>query len=439
MPPVAPEFPGLSPSGRCFALLDDCTATAQQPLSRLYTGHAGTLACERADQLKSLFDALSLATRAGLHAIGLFSYELGAALQGARPTSTAAPLARILLFNHLERLSSEQVGAWLAARDGPGRAGISDLRADVDEARYHADIARIQAYIDQGDTYQVNYTFRLNFQAHGSLHGLYARLRARQPVPYGALIELPDGEAIVSLSPELFMRHRDGELTARPMKGTAAAGPEGPARAARAQALADDPKNRAENVMIVDLLRNDIGRIALTGSVTVPSLFDVKAFGSVLQMTSTIRGRLRPGLGPDELFEALYPCGSITGAPKRRTMEIIREIERSPRGLYTGAIGWLEPPAGVPHRIGEFCLSIPIRTLELDRPDPEGARAGRMGIGSGIVHDSDAGMEFQECWLKAAFLSEIALNDADGEPRPTPQGGPPWHHPPDRSPQSPAA
>jgi len=428
--PAEDRHPGPGESGQaCFALLDDCTATAQRPVSRLYTGYAGTLACERAGQLGESFDAMDRALRAGLHAVGLFSYELGAALHGMPPSGEleaaphgmppagcVPPLARILLFERLERLSEEQVRAWLAARAAAGPAGISGLRADVDEARYRADVARIRAYIAQGDTYQVNYTFRLGFRAHGGPHALYARLRARQPVPYGALLGLPGGGAVLSLSPELFMRHREGELIARPMKGTAAAGPEGPERVARARALGGDAKNRAENVMIVDLLRNDIGRIAVTGSVAVPSLFDVEAFGSVLQMTSTIRGTLRPGTGHGELFEALYPCGSITGAPKRRTMEIIRELERSPRGLYTGAIGWFEPPADGRRRIGEFCLSIPIRTLELDPPDPDGAREGRMGIGSGIVHDSDAGLEFQECWLKASFLSGIALDGADGHP-----------------------
>jgi len=411
MRPAAPGSLGSPPSETCFALLDDCAATAQRRRSRLYTGHEGTLACERADQLKALFDAMGLATRAGLHAVGLFSYELGAALQGIRPVAgSRVPLARILLFSRLDHLSDTEVRGWLADRAGPTPATVSDLCADVNEAQYRADIARIQAYIEQGHTYQVNYTYRLGFRSRGSLQALYARLRARQPVPYGALIELPEGEAVLSLSPELFMQHRDGRLLARPMKGTAEAGPPGPARAARARALAGDAKNRAENVMIVDLLRNDIGRVALTGSVTVPRLFDVQAFGSVLQMTSTIRGRLRPEVGLGELFEALYPCGSITGAPKRRTMEIIRELERSPRGLYTGAIGWFGPAADDDgRRAGDFCLSIPIRTLELGAPDADGTRAGRMGIGSGIVHDSDAGLEFQECRLKADFLSGIAM------------------------------
>lgn len=419
-----PGRPGSLSGEACFALLDDCTATAQQPRSRLYTGHAGTLSCEQPDQLPMLFDAMDLALRSGLHAVGLFSYELGAARQGLTPAAGhSSPLARILLFNRLDRLSNEQVRAWLARQAGTSSAAVSDLSADVDEARYRADIARIQAYIAQGDTYQVNYTYRLSFNVHGSVRDLYLRLRARQPVPYGALIELPDGEAVLSLSPELFMRHQGGELIARPMKGTAPAGADDPGRSARARALADDAKNRAENVMIVDLLRNDIGRVAITGSVTVPRLFEVQPFGSVLQMTSTIRGLLRPDVSLSSLFDALYPCGSITGAPKRRTMEIIRDLEQSPRGLYTGALGWFDPPGQEPQPIGDFCLSIPIRTLELQPPDPDGVRAGRMGIGSGIVHDSDAGLEFAECRLKADFLSGIA---GVGPGAPVANGGHAW-------------
>jgi para-aminobenzoate synthetase/4-amino-4-deoxychorismate lyase len=166
-------------------------------------------------------------------------------------------------------------------------------------------------------------------------------------VPYGALIALDDGSAVLSLSPELFVRHEDGVLTARPMKGTAPAAP--PQQQAenilRATNLAADPKNRAENLMIVDLLRNDIARVATTGSVEVPALFEVHRYASVLQMTSTITAQLRDDATLADIFDALYPCGSITGAPKRRTMEIIRELEPDPRGIYTGAIGWFDPRA----------------------------------------------------------------------------------------------
>jgi para-aminobenzoate synthetase/4-amino-4-deoxychorismate lyase len=192
------------------------------------------------------------------------------------------------------------------------------------------------------------------------------------------------------------------------MKGTAPAADDDTTTARRAAALALDAKNRAENLMIVDLLRNDLGRIAQTGSVAVPKLFEVTRFGGVLQMTSTVTARLRADASLGEVFGALYPCGSITGAPKRRTMEIIDELEPDARGIYTGAIGWFDPP-GDAGDVGDFCLSVPIRTLALG-PAPgigEGVRRGELGVGAGIVFDSDPASEFAECQLKARFLTSL--------------------------------
>jgi para-aminobenzoate synthetase/4-amino-4-deoxychorismate lyase len=208
------------------------------------------------------------------------------------------------------------------------------------------------------------------------------------------------------MSPELFLTHLKGLLTARPMKGTAAASGNEALDAERAQVLAGDVKNRAENLMIVDLLRNDLGRIARLGSVQVPALYDVARHGDVLQMTSTVQATLRPDVKLIDLFRAVYPCGSITGAPKRRTMEIIHEVEPDARGLYTGAIGWFDPPetAGT---VGDFCMSVPIRTLVLAAADESGIRKGELGVGAGIVFDSVASEEYAECALKAQFLTRL--------------------------------
>ncbi|NRR32420.1 aminodeoxychorismate synthase component I [Oxalobacteraceae bacterium] len=393
----------------CFALLDDASPDgSEQARSRLYTGHAATLTCHDSAGWPALLEQMQAALAGGQYAVTLCSYELGRHLAGLDTAPQATPLARVLIFSQCQQLSSAEVGDWLAARSFPieQAAGIANVRASVDEAAFTAALARIHAYIEAGDTYQVNYTYRLRFDAFGSLFALYSRLRARQPVPYGALVSLDDGGALLSLSPELFVRHAGGQLTARPMKGTAPAAP--PAQqdenVKRANALANDPKNRAENLMIVDLLRNDIGRIAQTGSVEVPALFEVRRFSSVLQMTSTVTARLRAEATLGEIFGALYPCGSITGAPKRRTMEIIGELEADPRGIYTGAIGWFDPaPAG---GIGDFCMSVPIRTLALQAPR-DGVRSGEMGVGAGIVFDSDAQEEFAECRLKARFLTGL--------------------------------
>ncbi len=349
----------------------------------------------------------------GLHAVGLFSYELGPELHATALRPIAQPLAQILLFNRCEHFSASDVVAWLAARNqdlpaGSALAGVANIHANVTEAQFEEAIQRIHAYIEAGDIYQANYTYRLRFESYGNLFALYLRLRARQPVPYGALVALPDGRAILSLSPELFVRHMQGALTARPMKGTAPASGIESQDAVRAAALASDPKNRAENLMIVDLLRNDLGRIAALGSVQASQLFEVSRYSSVLQMTSTVQAQLRKGVTLAEIFAALYPCGSITGAPKHRAMQVIRELEPDARGIYTGAIGWFEAPlADSTHAVGNFCLSVPIRTLVLDAANASGMRVGEMGVGAGIVYDSDAAEEFAECQLKARFLTGL--------------------------------
>ena len=399
----------------CFALLDDSGATDPAlACSRLYTGHAGTLACYDAALWPQLLADMQAALGRGLYAVPLLTYELGGHLLGIDAHAVTGALAQVLLFERCDRLAPPQVAAWLAQRasdnDGNAPAGIGAARPDIGEAEFSAALARIHDLIAAGDTYQVNYTYRLRFDAFGSIYALYQRLRARQPVPYGALIALPDGSALLSLSPELFIRHAGGALLARPMKGTAPAAPANvdnadAENARRSIALAADLKNRAENLMIVDLLRNDLGRVAQTGSVEVTALFDVQRYSSVLQMTSTVRAQLRPDATLPDIFAALYPCGSITGAPKRRTMEIIRELEPSPRGVYTGAIGWFDPAAEAAP-IGDFCLSVPIRTLVL-QPPAGGVRVAELGVGAGIVYDSVAADEYAECQLKARFLTGL--------------------------------
>ncbi|KAF3463131.1 chorismate-binding protein [Ralstonia pseudosolanacearum] len=402
----------LPDAGAPFALLDDATS-AGAPCSRWYTGYAGEIV-RPPGTLAGLDDALRAAWADGLHALVLAPYEFGRPLVGlssAMPASARLPghdgCLRVLLFRSMQVLSAAEVDALFDAWPEAGSAaGLFDCAASVDHDAYVHAIARIQDWIAAGDTYEVNYTYRLRMTAFGAPAALYRRLRARQPVPYGALIGLPEGGAILSCSPELFFSHRAGTLVARPMKGTAPASGDPEVDQARAAALAADEKNRAENLMIVDLLRNDLGRLARPGSVRVPTLFEVTPYGSVLQMTSTVQAEIPPEPGLADCLAALFPCGSITGAPKRRTMEIIDALEPQPRGFYTGAIGWIDAPSG-DRAMGDACFSVAIRTLVLGAPGTDGLHSCELGIGSGIVHDSAADEEYAECRLKARFVTAL--------------------------------
>ncbi len=403
-----------------FVLLDDADATASRPASRLYTGFVREHRCVDPATLDDTCAAAMSDLDAGLHAVLLADYEWGVKL--LRPAGVALPAddasaLRLLVFERLQRLDADAVVAWLARHEGgaqPGAAGVLDLRADVTKGDFEAAIARIHEAIRDGETYQINYTYRMRGRAWGSPVALYRRLRARQRVGFGALMRLPQrpGDAVdwvLSRSPELFVRHESGRLQARPMKGTAprTAAPEGDSETARL--LHEDVKNRAENLMIVDLLRNDLGRIATTGSVTVPELFRIEPYATVFQMTSAVEARRRESVGLAELLRALFPCGSITGAPKRKTMEWIAALEAGPRGLYTGAIGWLAAAPQPPTRCPDMALSVAIRTLTLGAPDARsmGLRPLVLGVGGGIVQDSLAADEYDETHWKARFLTAL--------------------------------
>jgi len=410
----------------CFALLDDRAATRARPSSRLYEGFVREHRCVDPLTLAATWAQVEADQRAGLHAVLLADYEWGAKLlnAGARPADAASAL-RVLMFRTLTRMSKDEVDAWLAehdASDADQPPGVMDLQPSVDHAEFTQAIHAIHDAIRAGETYQVNYTYRLSGAAYGEPIALYRRLRARQPVEYGALIALPaeggqaDGAVthVLSCSPELFLRHEAGLMTARPMKGTAARVPAPESDSESARLLAIDVKNRAENLMIVDLLRNDLGRLAQIGSVRVPALFAIEPYSTVFQMTSTVQAEVRPEVGMPELLRAVFPCGSITGAPKHHTMELIAGLESTPRGLYCGAIGWVDAPREAARdttrdttRIGDFCLSVAIRTLTLGGENSEGLRPLRLGIGAGIVIDSRADDEFEECRLKARFLTGL--------------------------------
>jgi para-aminobenzoate synthetase/4-amino-4-deoxychorismate lyase len=354
------------------------------------------LVAHTADELHAALAELEAATASGLHAAGFLAYEAGYAFEERlRPlldSPAPSPLLWFGLYDAPETLTQAEVTSRLATATG---ATIANLTPSLDEAAYVEAFDRVQELIAAGDIYQANLTFKARFELVGDPVALYRRLIDAQAVAHGALIHTGE-HWILSRSPELFVSRRGNRLDARPMKGTLRRGTGRATDPAERQALRDSEKNRAENLMIVDLLRNDLGRIAEIGSVEVTDLFTVETYRTLHTMTSGITARLRPGLSLAHIIANLFPCGSITGAPKLRAMEIIHAVEGEPRGVYTGAIGHFAPG-------GDFSFNVAIRTAVIDR-----SGRGEIGIGGGIVADSTAADEYREALLKMTFLSDPA-------------------------------
>jgi para-aminobenzoate synthetase/4-amino-4-deoxychorismate lyase len=359
------------------------------------------LAATRPDEVVGVLAEVDRATRAGGWAYGYVGYEAAAGLDDRLvthpPAADGPPLAWFGLCGEPERVpvlatapdpagSAPEPGPTASARWSPGWL----------PSAHRAGVERVRAHIAAGETYQCNLTVRMRGQLVGDPARLYADLAPRQQGAYSAYLDL-GRYAVASASPELFFEWRADELTTRPMKGTARRGRHLAEDRAQARYLLGSAKERAENIMIVDLMRNDLARIARTGGVTVGSLCRLERYPTVLQLTSEVTGLLRPEVDLVEVFRALFPCGSITGAPKARTMELIRELEDTPRGVYCGAIGWVGPP-GAPSRAR---FSVAIRTAVVDRADGTAV----YGTGGGITWSSDAAAEHAELLVKTAVLT----------------------------------
>lgn len=337
----------------------------------------------------------------GLYAAGFLSYEASPAFDAAlsvQPPDPDLPLLWFGLFRQPQVLQDlEQASRELQfpAQGCPFSDSSAPWRPSISLKQFEQAIAQIKQAIAQGNTFQVNYTFRLHRQFRGHPWALFRDLMRLQPGNYAAFVET-GRHAICSASPELFFLREGDRLTTRPMKGTAQRGQGCEGDRAQAQALQTSVKNRAENLMIVDMLRNDLGRIAKLGSVQVPRLFDVEQYPTLWQMTSTVTAQSNATMG--EVFRALFPCASITGAPKASTMGIIRALECSPRKLYTGAIGYwgLDPQLQI-----QAQFNVAIRTVLLDLATGQ----AEYGVGSGIVWDSESSAEYAECVLKTAILN----------------------------------
>jgi len=337
------------------------------------------------------FQRIEAALAAGRHVAGWMSYELGYALEPRlRPLQwreRKLPLLSFGVFGSPQKVARAQIVP-------EGRAYAGPLHCEWDEKTYSSRFSRVHGYIDAGDIYQANLSFRAGFAFAGDPLALYLQLRDRAAAAHGAYID--DGERqILSLSPELFFAiSASGKITARPMKGTAPRGADELSDARAKAALAVSAKDRAENLMIVDLLRNDVGRLALIGSVSVPDLFLVETYPTLHTMVSTVTAQLRPATRAEAIVRALFPCGSVTGAPKIRAMEVIRELEESQRGVYCGAVGYFAPD-------GSANFNVAIRTITI-----QGNR-GELGIGGAVVQDSKADSEYAECLLKARYFETV--------------------------------
>jgi para-aminobenzoate synthetase/4-amino-4-deoxychorismate lyase len=405
--PLPADVYALVESTPGTVLLETSRAGAGTPVSRLFVSPTQIIEAANASEVRRLFEQIEGATRDGLFAAGFFTYECGQVFEPTTATRSGRlnhPLAWFGIFEREYRFDHSR-GAFLDG-DPPGLSGtkvaresdvLLDMTPEITEKQYAHNIDQIHEWIRAGDVYQLNYTIPLRGRISEGAADVYATLRRRQPVEYGAFVHWRAGRRILCFSPELFFRVEEigqaRQITTQPMKGTAPRGRTTVEDREVAEWLRNDAKNQSENVMIVDLIRSDLGRLCRFGTVHVENLFAVERYPTLWQMTSTVTGELRPDAEYYDIFRALFPCGSITGAPKVRAMQLLAKIESQARGVYTGAIGYFSRERSV--------FNVAIRTLDLDGEN------ATMGVGGGIVIDSTAEAEFRECQLKAEFLTRL--------------------------------
>lgn len=402
-PPSPGGSPATAPAGAIastpaapFALLD-FPGPDGPPGGLAFADPVEVIVAERLEEVRPALDAAERAATRGLHAVGFVAYEAAPAFDPAlvaRPPGTL-PLAWFGVFRSPEPAAGEVRGEGPASSERAPFT-LSPWEPNIPRERYDAEIDLIREAIARGETYQVNHTLRLRANFAGDATSFYRRLLAAQGACYGALLDTGRHQ-IVSVSPELFFSRRGARVTTRPMKGTRPRGRSLEEDEAAARALAASAKDRAENLMIVDLLRNDLGRVARIGSVRVPRLFEVERYRTVWQMTSTVEAEVPEGKSLASLFAALFPCGSVTGAPKIATTRLIAALEEAPRGVYCGAVGWVRPG-------GDCVFNVAIRTVQIDAV----TGVAEYGVGGGITWDSTSEGEYAEALAKAAVLTYAA-------------------------------
>lgn len=378
-----------------FVLLDNSSTGGGASL--LFQNPLRVIVAHDVNDVPRALEEISDALDHNLHLAGFFAYELGFVLEPRlahlMPAERKVPLIWFGVYDLPDTLTSRQVADWLDERTLSHTYEFTDVELAWQRDDYLRRFSRVQEMIASGDIYQLNLTFKARFSLSGSPLAFYRDMRQRQRVAYGGIVDT-GAATVLSASPELFIEQNGRIIETRPMKGTAPRAGREDADAEQRRILATDVKQRAENLMIVDLMRNDLGRIAETGSVSVTDLFTVETFRTLHQMTSGVRATLQDGIGLREVLDAIFPPGSVTGAPKIRAMELIHEIETEARGVYCGAIGTMAPG-------GKWLFNVAIRTPVVFRDG-----TGEMGIGSGVVYDSVGTKEYDECLLKLKFLTD---------------------------------
>ncbi len=383
-------------SGDRFAVLDNNKKGGDKQ-SSVFFDPIEFLVAELPEDVDAKLADIERHLNLGHHAVGYFSYELGHVLNprvdGRLAHNRSVPLFCVGIYQNRLQVPDELLEQALERLTALDDACITNCRLNMSKAQYLDRVGTVKRHIFEGDTYQTNYTLKYKFNHAGSPLKLYSELRHRQQVEYGAYLDFP-GLTVLSRSPELFFNKKGEDIFTMPMKGTIKRGATPEQDKANFAFLSSDEKSRAENVMIVDLLRNDFSRISHRGTVKTINLFEVQTYETLHQMVSTVSAKVDADIPLVRLLKEIFPCGSITGAPKLRTMEIIRDLEMEPRGIYTGAIGYIEPGK-------DMCFNVVIRSLVLF---PDGS--GEMGVGSGVVNDSDAEAEYDECRLKGRFFTD---------------------------------
>ena len=374
-----------------WLLFDDAREGGASP--RLYDRPSDVVVALGLDEIGPALERVRAGVRSGKHAAGYLAYEAGHVFDPRLMASARQGDGPLLCFGLFDGYETPDLGSLLPS---PGGAYVGPLRPRISQGDYEAGVAEVREHLFAGDFYQANLTFSCDVAVAGDPLALYARLRKSAKAGWGGVL-LHGGGAIVSLSPEQFFTIRNGVIEARPMKGTAPRHADPNADQAAAQELAADEKQRAENLMIVDLMRNDLARVSVPGSVEVPELFAVETYPTVHQLVSRITARLRIECDAIDVIRTIFPCGSVTGAPKIAAIEALTRLEPEPRGAYTGSMGWIEPG-------GDAAFNVLIRSLEWQ----QGAPKARLGLGSGLVVDSVPRDEWAECLLKGDFVRREA-------------------------------